>query len=646
LILGVCATAAMLACASAPVSDEQSAASQAESGWTQELESVDVQSVDGETVITLVGLDDPAYTVDREGEQNILVMELPGVSQPSASLFDALSESSKQISVYDGLVDMVSTSTFDGGGEPVTRVEVTFASPADYEVVPSSDGLALRLTANAAMAEASEEAALEEAEAMPLSEETDLEVAVSDEPALDSAPADPWAEAEALAAAGDAAALGEPAPMEDEAPLSEDAFSGEESVVLTPVASDPATALEAIAVTTTEAGVLLHLEADGILGTAESFTIAGPDRLVVDLPGIQSKVAEKQISVGSDWVVRVRVGAHPDKLRVVLDGGPNSDGFQGRRLLPASNGLFLTIGSGADLDGALAAAVGAANGATQMMAAATETDIASELSDETATPEASDAAWDEMAVSDTPSGSEVGEMAAASSAATSAEIYGLQYDRDAKRDRIAVLSDQVIDFEVMTPDSETVVISIRDAVIAAGAGERITPEAGGPISLVTSFQQPDVPQSEVRVVMRRAPGLEPQVTRRGSLLFVDFENTGVAAAPPPAFIPGEPTRSSGEQFANRMEVGAPTDDTAMAMASGMTVEGAIPASLGDAEESHTALPEFDEPTGVADVAMLDDEESWSTPPQAAGSPASLEPPAAVDMLEEGSRTSRSRTCCA
>ena len=44
---------------------------------------------------------------------------------------------------------------------------------------------------------------------------------------------------------------------------------------------------------------------------------------------------------------------------------------------------------------------------------------------------------------------------------------------------------------------------------------RIAPEASGPVSLVTAFDQPDVSVPEVRVVVKRAADLKPEVTRRG-----------------------------------------------------------------------------------------------------------------------------------
>ena len=57
---------------------------------------------------------------------------------------------------------------------------------------------------------------------------------------------------------------------------------------------------------------------------------------------------------------------------------------------------------------------------------------------------------------------------------------------------MVVLGDAPVDYLVYEPDPETVVLSIADADIDPEAAVRIAPEAGGPVSLVTAFAQPDV----------------------------------------------------------------------------------------------------------------------------------------------------------
>ena len=143
-----------------------------------------------------------------------------------------------------------------------------------------------------------------------------------------------------------------------------------------------------------------------------------------------------------------------------------------------------------------------------------------------------------------------------SSAAT--EIFGLQYDRDEVRDRIAILGDKPASYRLYEPDEETLIIILDNAVLSEGMGERITPEFGGPISQVTIFQQPDIETNEVRVVLRRAPGLVPDVYQRGSLILADFPNTAVAPSLPVVLIPEEPGQVAEEEEAAAKSLAAST----------------------------------------------------------------------------------------
>jgi len=653
------ATATMLACATTPESDPAETSDSVRNEVTtgaHELGGVEVDSVDGETRILLSGLGDAVYTVEPTASGNGLVIEFPGVSQPSASLFDAVSGSDTQVSVYDGLVEVVSASTYEGDTEPVTRVEVSFAVPADYEFVSNRDGLDLVIRPGADLAEVDDQAD-----------------GLADSSAMDPTEVDPWAVAESLE--DDGILLGRESDETTETVIAlEDEMEVEivEPATPAPVSSPPATTLTGVQVETTEAGVLVHLEADGILSSAETFTLEKPARMVIDLPGIKTTASKDNISVDSAFVKGVRIGAHPDKLRVVLDGGSQAADFQGRRVMPAADGLIMTVGTGADLDASLAARVQSGDAALAQKMASNATPPASPDLGDGALPKNGDqmaaaslgtqqgssvadenAAWDALVAADNAQSKDAKASASAPAAKSlgttieaaqpAAEIFGLQYDRDAKRDRVAILSDRAVEYEVLTPDSETVVVQIQDAVMAAPTGDRITPEPGGPVSLVVSFQQPEVPTEQVRIVVRRAANLEPTVTRRGSALFLDFANTGLAASPPPVVMPGVPSAAQQrEEYANAMKVSEATGEgesptaAADAMMDGMDMlasAGSAPSALDDA--SHTEQPGFEVPAELVAPLPLDADPGVMAAKASSSSPASLEGPAAVDMLAEG-----------
>ncbi|MFP6641497.1 MAG: type IV pilus secretin PilQ, partial [Myxococcota bacterium] len=225
----------------------------------------------------------------------------------------------------------------------------------------------------------------------------------------------------------------------------------------------------------------------------------------------------------------------------------------------------------------------------------------------------------------------------------SAEVFGLQFERSDERDRVAILSDAMVDYSIFEPDAETVMIRIPNARFTGDSGERITPDSGGPVSLITTFEQPELDGSEVRVVMRRAKGLVPTVTRRATVILVDFENTGLAASAPPAFLPDEPAfLSEKETYANRLETegqlpadssGLPGDDVDpdtspleqlnSGVANGVTDSRAFHAALGVAERR----AEKETPALPAGLPM--------TGQPAKAPPAAVAIPAAVDVLSEG-----------
>jgi type IV pilus assembly protein PilQ len=172
---------------------------------------------------------------------------------------------------------------------------------------------------------------------------------------------------------------------------------------------------------------------------------------------------------------------------------------------------------------------------------------------------------------------------------TLAAIYGIEFDAQDNRDRIVVLADAPVEYKLFEPTPDTVIISLEQAKIDPEAAVRITPEPGGPVSLVTAFDQPEMEEPEVRLVVQRAANLEPQISRRGSLLIIDFPHTGETAAALPAM-----TQEEAEVAQSDLE--------------------SIPASIpgtADSEESEWAAAGEQSP------------------------PAALEPESSIDLLQPG-----------
>jgi type IV pilus assembly protein PilQ len=425
LVAGCVGLAALgLACASTPAAQEASAPA------PMVLSEVRVASEASTTVVDLLGVQNPDYVDFRQDMPARIVLDLTGV-EPGAI--------SDSVAVYDGTVEEVTVAAtpIEGGGVR-TRVELSLAKAADYEVVPQADRLQLRVTPQQGSASA-------------------------------------------------------PAPAASEAALAADA--------------PRAKRISDVSVQAEGAGTLVRLVADGSIQNPQHFPLADPERLVIDLPGLSSSAAAK-VEAGTEQVKRVRVGSHEGKVRVVIDGaGPGS--LAGAQVAALADGLAVSFG-------------GAALPVTAMAPAARSAE---------------------------------GPRAAS-------QVLGVQFDAQAERERVAILTSDAAAYHVMQPDAETFLVSFPDASIDPDAAIRVAPEKPGAVALVTAFQQPDAQPAEVRVVVRRAKGLVPDVHREGTMLFLDFKRAGDVAA-------GLPMLSG--------------DGAVAAMAAETPAEGgaAAPAALGD-----------------------------------------------------------------
>ena len=407
-----------------------------------EVVDVLVESSGGGTTITVVGPTKPVLNAHAESDPDRLVVDLANVS---------VGEIQDVIPVNDGRVAEIHVNPLGAqDAQATTRVEVMLAAPSQHQVTAGAEGVVIQLS-----------------------------------PAGQAAGAqDPWTAPE-----GDETAQAEEAAA--------GAWTGEPAEGELNAETHPATVLTGVDARRVGNGAMIHLQSDGSVDAAQTFTLENPARLVIDLPAIKSKVAKKTIEVGSPQVARVRVGSHDDKVRVVVDGGTAAAPFEGRRVVPVSSGLIVALGADPALDAAVASASGMQPAKSTMAAAAAP--------------------------------------AKASAPSSEVKIYGVQFDAQPERDRVVVLAEQPVDYLVYEPDPETLILSIAGATIAPEAAVRIAPEKVAAVSLVTAFAQPDVKRPEVRVVVKRAAGVKPTVTRQDAALMMDFANGGKVAAIPPAY---------------------------------------------------------------------------------------------------------------
>lgn len=436
------------------------------------------------TRVVLVGLEHPLFTAFEQSDPPRVVVDLAQVR---------VAEGLSQLAVEDPRVREVSLAPFaTGGGEPMTRVEVLLNESATYEVRPSDEGLEIRVGQP-------QQAAASEAAGDPWAPDAGAEVpaeALTEHSESESAA---QTESEALTVSSPWDALGGSA-----------------------AGARAATRLIAIEARVAPGGLLVHLVADGSVDNAAAFAIENPDRLVMDLPELASGMQQSQIAVDSEVVSKIRIGQHENHLRVVMDGGAAARGFDGRRMVPVADGLLVSLGDTGAVDQLAAEMV-----SRQLLSAVEPPRV-----------QAPDAAPDAPAAAESPQQPAAPDLQAALRPGL-ARVMAVEYDAQEHVDRVIVMGDGPLDYLVFEPDPETLVLSLQEAELEPDAAVRIHAEAGAAISLVTAFEQPDVQKPEVRVVMRRAAGLRPEISRKGDLLVLDFPRGAALALPaaPPEQAP-------------------------------------------------------------------------------------------------------------
>ncbi len=577
--LGLLIRSAVAACGVAIVamgcaSPQAPSSAEADEG-IQTLGDVSVSRAGESSVVHLDGLVDPVYSMTEREDENLVVVDLVGVDQAEA---DALAGDARQVAAYDGVVDMVTVSTFeDESGTPLTRVEIQLSVAGSAAVAAEGDGLEIRIQPGT-----SDQALIEEA-------------------------------------------LGDDAEATTWGPESEPLAAAETTTVQAMPSAKPATLLTGLSVQPVEGGALVALAADGTIDNIEVFTLENPARLVIDVQGVKVGPAAKNVKLDSPFVTGARLGAHEGKVRMVIDGGSRSGDFANRQLMPGTTGLFVAIGEGEPLAQAMTSALDAAT-AAYLASAATSVEpmvVATPASGEPMEAPVAESAPVEattLAASPEASPAETPAPPANDAAPTAGEIYGLSFERLDSMDRTAILANQPITYTTYSPDPGTLVVRIANASISAEASDRLFPEQGGPVSMIHAFQQPDVEVPEVRVVFTRAPNQKPVFSTHGSTLFVDFEDMGVAAASPPAF-PGNTPASD------------PAAPQALAEAG---VPAAEPTAAAQPMAASSEAPEASNET-VTPAAMAAAEVLFSAPEtaQASAAPAAVEVPAAIEVLEEG-----------
>jgi len=260
--------------------------------FARSAEKITVERNGDTRVIALAGMADVPHQASRAERPRRIVVDLAGVETKQAET---------QKTVFDGLVEEITLAGFRGAdGEPASRLEVTLAGDADFEV--GRDGGRMLLTLR---------------------------------------PAAPKSAAA-------------PAPMADEAALAP-VSAGPEEAAPAAAPARPASQILAVEPQGSAEGTVVRLRTDGPVAGVETSVLSSPARLVLDLTGVRSSAAPATTAVDSAHVQRVRVGTHGDKARVVIDA-PDQKALGQRQVVPVGDGLLVALGGGSVVEQAIASA--------------------------------------------------------------------------------------------------------------------------------------------------------------------------------------------------------------------------------------------------------------------------------------------------
>ncbi len=232
----------------------------------------------------------------------------------------------------------------------------------------------------------------------------------------------------------------------------------------------------------------LRIRADGDIARYEVLELADPPRLAVDLYGVGLAARAPRVSGGA--LKDVRVGAHSDKVRLVLDVRGQMPAYRVDR---ASRGLEVVLA------GAVARKAAPAPEPTEMVATVTEV----------------------APLRPAP------EPAAAPATASVVEVKDLTFEENGAGGRVVLKLSGTAAWKVDRPDPRSAVLTLDNARLPKKLERSLDTSAlETPVKMVSAFSVPGEGR-RVRVVVAADGAIEEKVTQNGGTLSWRLDVQGV-----------------------------------------------------------------------------------------------------------------------
>jgi len=103
----------------------------------------------------------------------------------------------------------------------------------------------------------------------------------------------------------------------------------------------PASGVLSIEHSTTAGGTVIWVLANGAIENYYDFDLEKPSRIIIDVWGVKNSIGRDSVKIGAAGIDEVRLGAHPDKLRLVFYCSPGAP--PARQINVVDNAIIITI---------------------------------------------------------------------------------------------------------------------------------------------------------------------------------------------------------------------------------------------------------------------------------------------------------------
>ncbi|HXI09901.1 MAG TPA: AMIN domain-containing protein, partial [Thermodesulfobacteriota bacterium] len=471
LVFTGCATTGTKA---APEAKKDASAASAEK--KKEKVSVEYINVVGDGDRVMIGTTGTIhYTVFKLTEPSRLIVDMPGVD---------LSKVVSSIDVNNDYLNTISAISY-GEDQSIGRIIINLKDGIDHDVKSGENSILVSLKKAGTQAQAPAENG--EVAKASLPEEVKTEpLAAKPEPAA------PAVMPEAKAPAAETKPAEAPAPMKRAARILkvESSTEGENTVV--------------------------KITADGLLGNFNSFDLASPSRIVVDVWGVDNAVGKNTVKLKDKFVKDIRIGAHKDKSRLVLD-------LAGKSVTPHSvkrdvDSIIVTIGPKvtAEKEAAVAEVGKAAEAKMSGPNAPAPAVVASAAPVQKA--EAQPAMPVEAAV----------------------KVENVDFKKLGPVGRLTITNSAKPEYSVKeSEDGGTVVIDLKDAMIPDELSRTLdATKLGTTVATISSYQESTRPAS-VRVLVKLSEKTPYEVKEENGTINLDFKVPAMETAVPAAKKPAQ-----------------------------------------------------------------------------------------------------------